>query len=130
MLGSKKMTLGLLKKRKAMSLFWISLIGLALVILFWLVSYLRMLERQEGNLVVFAPAVIELLKNPNQTVALNDQSGRFLARGNPTDLQLVLATKGWVLIDQMGASMKFRFNDKEFSIVCRQFTTQFMVCQP
>ncbi len=124
------MTLGLLKKHRAISLFWISFFGFILVVLFWFVLYSRMLERQEGNLTVFVPAIIKLLENPNQTVALDNQSGRFLARGNPTDLKLVLATKGWILTDQMGSSMKFRFNDKEFSIVCRQFTAQFIMCQP
>ncbi len=123
------MTLGLLKKRKVMSLFWYSFLGLTLVVLFWLASYFRMLEGQEGNLMVFVPPIIKLLENPNQTVALNDQSGRFLARGNPKDLELVLAKKGWVLVDQMGSLMKFRLNDKEFSIMCRQFTAHFIVCQ-
>jgi hypothetical protein len=123
------MTLGL----KVPKFVFVGLIPLSISCLlarWWGFSYLKMLESQEGNLLVFVPAIIQSWQNPNQTFAINDHSGRFLARGSQENLEQILADRGWVLVDRMGATKVFRFANKEFSISCRQFTTHFTVCQP
>ena len=121
------MTLGL-KIPRFMVFAWLISTCLFLLFMTWMgFSYLKMLVYQEGNLRPFVPAVLELLKNSEQIVELQDSSQRFLARNYET-LERILAKQGWVLHEQMGASMNFRLNDKELVVGCRQYTAHFIVC--
>ncbi len=105
------------------------MIFLLFLVMAWVLSYIKMLERQEGDLRAFAPAIIKLLENPNQVIELNGDSGRFLTGAKENYREIIAAKYNWIYVDQMGASITFRFQQKEFPVGCQQFTAHFMVCK-
>ena len=100
------------------------LIGLSAI-----VSYALMLERQESSFWLFMRAVVEASLDSSGEALIGDQSGRFLVRGTQTDFFKIASRKGWRFADQMGASITFQDQTREFAVDCHQYTSHFIVCK-
>ena len=114
------------KKGKRVLLAAMPVLGLALV---WsIVSYAVMLERQEGSFWSFMRAALQTSFDSSREAVIDDQSGRFLIRGSQADFLQIAQRKNWTVVNQLGALINFRAEDKEFAVACRQYSGYFIVC--
>ncbi len=115
------------KKVKRVLLAVMLVLGLTLV---WsVVSYAVMLERQEGSFWLFMRAAVQTSFGSSREAVIDDQSGRFLIRGSQADFFAITQRKNWTVVNQMGALINFRAEGNEFAIDCHQYTRYFIVCK-
>lgn len=98
--------------------------------LIWsVVSYAAILERQEGSFWLFVRAMVQSSLDSSREAVIADQSGRFVIRGTQDDFLRIAQRKNWIFVNQMGALTNFRAEGLKLAVDCHQYTRYFVVCK-